>query len=76
MLWVLDTMRSRVPQLDGIRGLAILLVVASHYLGGPLGNHGSNANGSTLARGPLALCWCGVDRFFVLSGYLIADIVR
>lgn len=68
-------MRSRVPQLDGIRGVAILLVVAWHYLGGPLGYHGGNANGGTLARGPLALCWCGVDLFFVLSGYLIADIL-
>lgn len=68
-------MRSRVPQLDGIRGVAILLVVAWHYLGGPLGYHGGNADGGTLARGPLALCWCGVDLFFVLSGYLIADIL-
>src|SRR5215831_7054734 len=39
--------------LDGFRGLAILLVIAYHYL--PFAGAG----------------WCGVDLFFVLSGFLI-----
>jgi peptidoglycan/LPS O-acetylase OafA/YrhL len=47
-----------IPQLDGIRGLAIILVVSFHYLGTiPVFSFG----------------WCGVDLFFVLSGYLITS---
>jgi peptidoglycan/LPS O-acetylase OafA/YrhL len=47
-----------IPQLDGIRGLAIILVVSFHYFGYiPLFSFG----------------WCGVDLFFVLSGYLITS---
>ena len=47
-----------IPQLDGIRGLAIILVISFHYLGNiPIFSFG----------------WCGVDLFFVLSGYLITS---
>lgn len=47
-----------IPQLDGIRGLAIILVVSFHYFGSfPLFSFG----------------WSGVDLFFVLSGYLITS---
>lgn len=47
-----------VPQLDGIRGLAIILVISFHYWGNiPIFSFG----------------WCGVDLFFVLSGYLITS---
>ncbi len=58
-------MRPRIPQLDGLRGLAILAVLAWHLVAAPLGTR----------TGPLALAWAGVDLFFVLSGYLIADIL-
>jgi len=58
-------MRPRIPQLDGLRGLAILAVLAWHLVATPLGTR----------TGPLALTWAGVDLFFVLSGYLIADIL-
>jgi peptidoglycan/LPS O-acetylase OafA/YrhL len=58
----------RVGELDGLRALAILLVVAWHYLG---------AGG-----GPASTRWwvfivgrIGVDLFFVLSGYLITGIL-
>ena len=68
-------MRSRIPQLDGVRGVAILLVLAWHYAAGPLGMHAGRAHSGTLGRGPLALTWSGVDLFFVLSGFLIADIL-
>jgi peptidoglycan/LPS O-acetylase OafA/YrhL len=54
----------RVVALDGLRGLAALLVVAAHYLGEvPSGLQA------------LALGWLGVDLFFVLSGFLIGSIV-
>ncbi len=57
--------RGHVPELDGIRGIAILLVLLFHF--------------SLNASGPLAnvlSCgWCGVDLFFVLSGCLITGIL-
>jgi peptidoglycan/LPS O-acetylase OafA/YrhL len=63
----------RIPELDGLRGLAILLVVISHYIGSaehaPLGfwkHHALTA---------LSIGWSGVDLFFVLSGFLIGGIL-
>jgi len=53
-----NIVKGYVPQLDGIRGLAIILVISFHYLGLiPIFSFG----------------WCGVDLFFVLSGYLITS---
>ena len=49
-----------VPQLNGLRALAIALVVVFHALGG-----------SGLSKGG----WVGVDVFFVLSGFLITTML-
>src|SRR6059058_2566792 len=49
--------RSYYPALDGLRGLAILLVLLHHYF------H------------QFQIGWVGVDLFFVLSGFLITDIL-
>jgi peptidoglycan/LPS O-acetylase OafA/YrhL len=60
--------RGRIPELDGVRGLAILLVLVWHYL-------------ICLVAAPpplfrfLNLTWSGVDLFFVLSGFLIGGIL-
>jgi peptidoglycan/LPS O-acetylase OafA/YrhL len=58
----------KIREIDGLRALAILLVVAWHYLGA--------------SDGPQSLPWrsfifgrSGVDLFFVLSGYLITSIL-
>jgi len=58
---------ARISELDGLRGIAILLVLVFHY---------------TPSSGPLFLLdhifqigWSGVDLFFVLSGYLITGIL-
>jgi len=65
-----DDSLPRVQALDGVRGLAILLVMIHHF--------------TFLPKGPLAdtafygvskLGWSGVDLFFVLSGYLITSIL-
>ncbi|HEY8165342.1 MAG TPA: acyltransferase [Gemmatimonadaceae bacterium] len=62
---------SHIPALDGVRGLAILVVMLGHF---------------TLAYRPVHLWeaflkrfletgWLGVDLFFVLSGFLITGIL-
>lgn len=60
----------RIPELDGLRGLAILSVLVYHYLilegaisAWPVGE----------AIGMFG--WTGVDLFFVLSGFLIGGIL-
>jgi peptidoglycan/LPS O-acetylase OafA/YrhL len=57
----------RLPALDGLRGLAILLVVAYHssWLFSP------RVPSTAFVRGGLLAGWPGVDLFFVLSGYLV-----
>jgi len=60
----------RVPFLDGLRAIAVLLVVNGH-----LGEAFSTAHGSNFyTRFPVTLDgWFGVDLFFVLSGYFIGS---
>lgn len=45
-----------VPQLDGLRAVAVLMVFLHHAFAVPL-------------------LWCGVDLFFILSGFLITNIL-
>jgi len=61
----------KLPALDGVRGIAILLVLCFHS-GLILGTSGPVERFlSDVARS----CWCGVDLFFVLSGFLITGIL-
>lgn len=69
---------SRIPELDGLRGLAVVSVVAFHYsfLGPFLPKHPVGAQRFyQLWRHAAALGWSGVDLFFVLSGFLIGGIL-
>ena len=57
-------MTKRIVELDGLRGLAALIVLGAHYFGET--PHGSDF---------LKLAWLGVNIFFVLSGFLIGSII-
>jgi peptidoglycan/LPS O-acetylase OafA/YrhL len=56
----------RLPALDGLRAIAILLVLFSHHLA---------YVPSTGLRHVIEMGWVGVDLFFVLSGFLIGGIL-
>jgi peptidoglycan/LPS O-acetylase OafA/YrhL len=59
-----------IPALDGLRGLAILLVLMNNLYEGPA-SHFAEAGVLRLFKSG----WCGVDLFFVLSGFLITGIL-
>ncbi len=63
----------RIPQLDGVRGIAILLVLVWHYF--PCLVVPEPDSLLAVCKQSLSLTWCGVDLFFVLSGFLIAGIL-
>ena len=57
----------RIPELDGLRGVAILLILIWHYVYSGLP--------PSLKTWMLRSSWSGVDLFFVLSGFLIGGIL-
>jgi peptidoglycan/LPS O-acetylase OafA/YrhL len=67
----------RLPALDGLRGLAILLVMQLHFWGIAFGYAGlppTLAVDRFMSR-LFGVGWSGVDLFFVLSGFLITGIL-
>lgn len=69
---LMPTATERVPDLDGYRGLAILMVIACHYIFAP--QLGETSPGSIVRFG-FSFFASGVDLFFVLSGFLIGGIL-
>ena len=63
-------MNTRDQALDGLRGIAILLVLVGHLIE----IQPTSALTGWLNQAIKSL-WIGVDLFFVLSGYLITDIL-
>lgn len=62
---VSSSSRAHIPALDGLRGLAILLVLMAHLY----------VPASVKLRAVANAGWIGVDLFFVLSGFLITGIL-
>jgi peptidoglycan/LPS O-acetylase OafA/YrhL len=64
---------ARIAQLDGLRGVAIAMVVLYHYFS----FHLTTSDGTLLwyLLYPTRFGWSGVDLFFVLSGFLIGGIL-
>jgi peptidoglycan/LPS O-acetylase OafA/YrhL len=58
-----------IPELDGVRALAILAVIVYH-----VGSSGRTAY-ERIFSATMGVGWCGVDLFFVLSGFLITGIL-
>jgi peptidoglycan/LPS O-acetylase OafA/YrhL len=52
----------RIRELDGLRGIAVLMVISEHYM-------------SWLPQVGSRYGWLGVDLFFILSGFLITGIL-
>jgi peptidoglycan/LPS O-acetylase OafA/YrhL len=70
-----DSAPARLPALDGLRGVAILMVLFLHLA--PFG-HGLPAPTAVIDKVFLHAArtgWIGVDLFFVLSGFLITGIL-
>jgi peptidoglycan/LPS O-acetylase OafA/YrhL len=72
---------SHIPALDGIRGLAVLLVLLCHATQRPFFGMSSpldqilSALPDRLVLAVARVGWTGVDLFFVLSGFLITGIL-
>jgi len=58
--------RQKIPQLDAVRGIAILVVIFHNY---------SSQLPSLVLQSLLRYGWMGVDLFFVLSGFLITGLL-
>ena len=63
----------RIPELDGLRGIAIGMVLVYHYFYLTIVTRTHSAFYYSLV--PLRTLWTGVDLFFVLSGFLIGGIL-
>jgi len=67
----------RIPALDGLRGIAIAMVLLRHAIFGVSSVEGIETHSRVLSAliGCGQLTWSGVDLFFVLSGFLIGGIL-
>jgi len=65
--------QARIPEVDGLRGLAILLVIVWHYIKPVIPAYFPSFPPFVMSY--VDLTWSGVDLFFVISGFLISGIL-
>src|SRR5690349_3754490 len=70
-----NVLRRAMPELDGLRGVAVLMVVFYHGFFWSNGGGASTSGVMHLFIRLTQLGWLGVDLFFVLSGFLITGIL-
>jgi peptidoglycan/LPS O-acetylase OafA/YrhL len=70
-----DRAEKRIPELDGVRAVAIWMVLLSHLFFAYDMPAGAIAWMPRTVRTTIAHGWLGVDLFFVLSGFLITGIL-
>jgi peptidoglycan/LPS O-acetylase OafA/YrhL len=68
-----STSGGRIPVLDGIRGVAILMVMVFHFW--LFGTTTGTTLWERIYSSVAGMGWIGVDLFFVLSGFLITGIL-
>lgn len=66
-------MNKRIIELDGIRGIAVIMVLLFHLVACMIAQNVGNVG--EFVRTTCNLMWSGVDLFFVLSGFLIVGIL-
>jgi peptidoglycan/LPS O-acetylase OafA/YrhL len=66
-------LKGRISELDGIRGIAIGMVLMHHYFFQPI--EAPPGTALSYVQAAARLGWSGVDLFFVLSGFLIGGIL-
>jgi peptidoglycan/LPS O-acetylase OafA/YrhL len=69
-----DIEKKRIQQLDGLRAIAVLMVIFFHYLNNQYIGAPVNKAESILMK-VTSVGWSGVDLFFILSGFLIGSIL-
>lgn len=67
----MESRKNYFPGLDGLRGLAILCVMTYHFFDSRF----TIDQTSNWDFNPFRFGWAGVDLFFVISGFLITDIL-
>jgi peptidoglycan/LPS O-acetylase OafA/YrhL len=73
MLMPKQSFADRILELDGVRGLAILLVLCTHIF--KRADYLTENQILHLISAPTRIGWIGVDLFFTLSGFLITGIL-
>lgn len=63
--------KRRMVQLDFVRGIAILMVMAHHFISWPI----AALNAISIKIPGRGFGWVGVDLFFVLSGFLVGGLL-
>jgi len=62
----------RIPEIDGLRALAIIMVIAYHYFNNLLSVNSTSLYYLKLLTNQM---WSGVDLFFIISGFLISTLL-